>query len=232
MKGIAPTAEAPPRAWLGSYLAEVTSVKDLAALGKVEVRLLGFDGVGAQDAPLQARVAVPFSGGGRGAFLMPDRGDEVLVQFANGDPRLAVVVGGLWHGKARPPEQLGGDGTRIDRWALVGRAGTRIAIVEEADGKATISLTTPGDVGITLAQTSGGKAEVVAAGSTITVDTNGVTVDTKGTVTVKAAKVLVDAPQVEVTAAESKFAGKVECVALKATTVVSDTYLPGAGNIW
>jgi uncharacterized protein involved in type VI secretion and phage assembly len=232
MRATGLTTAAAPREWLGSYLAEVTSVKDLASQGKVEVRLLGFDGVGAQDAPLQARVAVPFSGGGRGAFLVPDKGDEVLVQFVNGDPRLAVVVGGLWHGKAKPPEQLGGDGTRIDRWAIVGRAGTRVAIVEEADGQATISLTTPGGVSATLAQTGGGKVEVKAAGSTVTIDTQGVSVQTSATVKVNAGKVEVTAPQVNVTAAQAKFSGQVECLALKATTVISDTYLPGAGNIW
>ena len=128
----------------GSYLAEVFAVNDPEQLGRVQVRLLSFDDVEGQDAPVWARVAVPFAGDGRGSFFIPDVGDEVLVSFVNGDPRLPVVIGGMWSGSAEVPEQLGGSGDRVDRWTITGKAGTRIAIVEEQPADATISFTTPG----------------------------------------------------------------------------------------
>ncbi|HEY2294731.1 MAG TPA: phage baseplate assembly protein V [Thermoanaerobaculia bacterium] len=218
--------------WTSCHLAEVVAVKDPEALSRVQVRLLAFDGLAGQDAPVWARVAVPFAGNDRGAFLIPDVGDEVLVTFVNADPRLPVVVGGLWNGAAPAPEVLGGDGSRVDRWTLVGKAGTRIAIVEERPGQAAISLTTPGGVKALLTDEGGGKIELEAAGTTITVDTSGVAVQTGGKVQVQASQVDVTAGQVSVNAAMSSFSGVVRCDVMQATTVIATTYTPGAGNVW
>jgi hypothetical protein len=51
-------------------------------------------------------------------------------------------------------------------------------------------------------------------------------------VTVSAAKVDVSAGMVTVDAGMSKFSGVVKCDTLIATSVVSTSYTPGAGNIW
>jgi len=161
-----------------SYLAEVTSVNDPDNRTRVQVRLLSFDGVGDHDAPIWARVAVPFAGGNRGAFMLPDVGDEVLITFVNSDVRFPIVIGGLWNGNASAPETLGGSGDRVDRWTIVGKAGSRIAIVEENQGEATISFKTPGGVSGELTDKSGGKIEFKAAGTTVTIDTGGVSVQT------------------------------------------------------
>lgn len=219
-------------AWTGSYLAEVVSVKDPQSLSRVQVRLLCADGVTDQDAPVWARVAVPFAGDNHGAFFIPDVGDEVLVSFVNGDPRLPIVLGSLWNGNAKPPETLGGGGDAVDRWTLVGKRKTRIAIVEEQDGQARIEMTTPGGVSVTLQETSGGKIECKAAGSTITVDTSGVSIKASSKVNVQASQVSVSAGQVSVDAAMSTFSGIVKCDVLQATTVIGTTYTPGAGNVW
>ena len=213
-----------------SYLAEVVSVSDPLKLARVQVRLLNFDGVGEQDGPIWARVAVPFAGDSRGAFMLPDVGDEVLVSFINGDSRTPVVVGGLWNGSQSPPETLGGD--RVDRWTIVGKAGTRIAIVEERDGEATISFTTPGGVSGTLKDTSGGKIEFKAAGTTITVDTQGISIQPRAKVTVQASQVEITSGMVKVDAAISKFSGIVKCDVVQASSVISASYTPGAGNVW
>lgn len=227
-----PIFEHPTTALHGSYLGEVVSVKDPESLSRVQVRLFNFDGVNQHDAPIWARVAVPVAGSSYGAFLLPDVGDEVLITFVNGDSRLPMVIGSLWNGSAAAPETLGGSGETIDRWTLVGKAQTRIAIVEEHPGNATISLTTPGGVSGTLTQTAGGKIEFEAAGTTVTVDTTGVTVQSAGRVNVSASQVEVTAGQVTVNAAISNFSGVVKCDTLIATTVVASTYTPGAGNIW
>lgn len=225
-----PSLETPAAARAGAHLAEVVSVQDPAGIGRVQVRLLGFDGVGEQDGPVWARVAAPFAGADRGAFLIPDVGDEVVVLFVNGDPRWPLVVGGVWNGGAGPPERL--DGARVDRWTLVGRAGTRIAIVEETAGRETISLTTPGGVSAVLTDEGGGRIECRAAGTTITVDTSGVSVRAAGRVDVQASQVSVSAGMVTVDAGMSRFSGLVQCDTLVTNTVVASTYTPGAGNIW
>jgi uncharacterized protein involved in type VI secretion and phage assembly len=218
-------------AFYGAQLAKVVSVSDPDSLSRVQVRLYGFDGVSDQDGPIWARVAVPFAGGSRGAFFIPDVGDEVLVVFVNGDPRFPMVVGGLWNGSDSPPEQIGGD--RVDRWTFVGKAGTRIAIEEQSQGQAKISLTTPNQAqSITIQETAGGKIELSAAGNTITLDTSGVTITTGAKVSVQASQVDVSAGMVKVDAAMSTFSGIVKCDTLISNTVVSSTYTPGAGNIW
>ena len=221
-----------PGLFQSHYLGEVVSVEDRQNLSQVQVRLFSFDGTANQDGPIWARVAVPFAGADRGAFLLPDVGDEVLVAFLQGDSRWPVVIGSLWNGAAAPPEQLGGQGNRIDRWSLVGKAGTRIAIVEETAATASISLETPGGASAILTDQGGGKVEIRAAGNTITIDSSGVSIQAAAKVNVQASQVEVSAGQVTVNAAMSSFSGVVRCEVLQATTVISTTYTPGAGNIW
>ena len=216
----------------GSYLAEVVSVKDPDRLSRVQVRLLSFDGVGEQDAPLWARVAVPFAGGRRGAFMLPDVGDEVLVSFVNGDARLPVVVGGLWNGAAAAPETLGGSGERVDRWTIVGKAGTRIAIVEEKQGQSKISLTTPNGVSLLMTDEGGGKVEVTVAGNTLTFDSQGVSVQSASKIKAQSSQVEITSGQVKVNSALADFTGVVKSNVLQSTTVMGSTYTPGAGNVW
>lgn len=211
-----------------AYLATVVNVADPEKLARVQVRMLAVDGPEGHDAPVWARVAVPFAGADRGAFLIPDVGDEVLVTFVNADPRMPVVVGGLWSGNAEPPETIG---DRVDRWTFTGKAGTRIAIVEE-NQQPVIELETPGGVSATLQDAGGGKIELVAAGCTITMESGGITLKTAATVTVQGTKLDVTAGTVNVNSAMSTFSGMVKCDVMQATTVIASTYTPGAGNIW
>ena len=65
-----------PPAWLNAgYLARVVSLDDPEGLNRVQVRLIAFDAIADQDAPLWARVVAPFAGQNRGAFFMPDVDD-------------------------------------------------------------------------------------------------------------------------------------------------------------
>ena len=221
-----------PMGLFGTYLARVVSVNDRDGRSRVQVRVLSYDGAEDQSGPIWARVAVPFAGGNSGAFLLPDVDDEVLISFVNGDPRWPMVIGSLWNGRDQAPETLGGSGDRIDRWSLTGKAGTRIAIVEESASTATIRLSTPGGVTGTLTAEGGGRIQFEAAGTKITMDSSGVTVETGSKVQVQASQVNVSASQVKVDAAMSTFSGIVKCDTLISTTVVATTYTPGAGNIW
>ncbi len=214
-----------------SYLAEVVSVADPEKRCRVRVRLLSYDGVGEQDAPLWARVAAPVAGGRRGAFLLPDVGDEVLVTLVHGDPRQAVVIGGLWNGAAPAPETLGGAGDRIDRWTLVGKAGTRIAVVEERAGRETISLTTPGGVRAELTDSAGGRVELEAAGNTVTLDSSGVAIRSAGKVSIEAGQVEINSAQATLQAATWSCTGVGSCEVVRFSTVIATAYTPGTGNV-
>ncbi|HTA44792.1 MAG TPA: phage baseplate assembly protein V [Bryobacteraceae bacterium] len=218
-----------------AFLGTVVSVKDPLNRNRVQVRIFNTDGVTDQDGPVWARVAVPFAGGQRGAFFIPNVNDEVVVVFLAGDPRFPIVVGSLWNGTQAAPETLGGDGESVDRWTITGKAGTRIAIVEAASGSPTIEFSTPGGLNGTMTDDSGGSIEFTNSEQTsVRIDSNGVTINAPtGQVQITAAsEVDITAPSLNVSAAMSTFSGIVQCQVLQATTVIATTYTPGAGNVW
>ncbi|TVZ37371.1 hypothetical protein P886_1712 [Alteromonadaceae bacterium 2753L.S.0a.02] len=213
-----------------THLAEVVAVNDPDGKNRVQIKLLSYDDATDQDAPVWARVAVPFAGNDRGAFLIPDVGDEVLVSFVNGDTRMPVVIGSLWNGADSAPESLPGDS--VDRWTFTGKAGTRIAIVEESSGSETIKFSTPSGTTGELTDAGGGKVEFVTGGNTITMDSSGVTVNTSANVQVQATMVQISASMVTVDAGMSKFSGVVQADTVITNSCIAASYTPGAGNIW
>jgi phage baseplate assembly protein gpV len=216
----------------GAYLARVVAVNDPEGMNRVQIRLFGFDGPESQNAPLWARVAVPFAGDQRGSFFIPDVDDEVLVSFVNGDPRQPIVIGGLWNGSAAAPETLGGSGERVDRWTITGKAGTRIAIIEAQPSDSTIRFTTPGGVSGELTDSGGGRVEFRIGGTTVTCDPQGVSINTGMNVRVQATMVEISASMVTVNAGMSRFNGVLQADTVITNSVISASYTPGAGNIW
>ena len=164
--------------------------------------------------------------------MLPDVGDEVIVTFVNGDCRYPVVIGSLWNGRDAAPETLGGSGDSVDRWTIVGKAGTRIAIEEPSSGQPRITLTTPQGQSTEITDQGGGKIECLAAGTTITIDPSGVWLQCPSKVSIQASQVEVSSGTVNVNAAMSTFSGVVKCDVLIATPVVGSSYSPGAGNVW
>lgn len=214
-----------------NHLAEVVSVEDVGTTGRIELRLLAYDGPATQDGRISARVCVPVAGGERGAFLIPDVGDEVLVSFINGDPRQAVVIGALWNARSKPKERLGGDGTRVDRWSFVGKQGTRIAIVEEQGG-AVIRLSVDDGTYCEIDRSGGGSIELSAGGSTLRIDPQGVSIQTSGSLKSTASSTEIKSATVDVTAGQSSFSGQVQAAAVNTPAVIGASYTPGAGNVW
>ena len=80
---------------------KVDDVEDPQAEGRVKVSFPRM-GEGAQG--YWAPVASVMGGKERGAWIMPEVGDEVLVAFDEGDPEHPYVVGFLHNGDHRPPE--------------------------------------------------------------------------------------------------------------------------------
>lgn len=216
------------------FLATVANVQDPENRNRVQLRLYNANGIADQDGPIWARVAVPFAGGNRGAFFIPDVGDEVVVAFLGGDPRGAIVLGSLWNGRDTAPETIGGSGKSVDRWTITGKAGTRIAIVEQPASSATITFSTPGGLTGTLSDEDGSIEFSNSEDTSVRIDSSGVTINAPtGEVQVTAADQLtVTAPSVTVNAAMSTFSGMVQCQTLVATTVDASTYTLGAGNVW
>jgi uncharacterized protein involved in type VI secretion and phage assembly len=217
----------------GAFLATVINVKDPENHNRIQVRVFNVDGVADQDTPVWARVAVPFAGSNRGAFFIPDVGDEVVVVYLAGDSRFPIVLGGLWNGHDSAPDSFGGSGDRVDRWTITGTKGTKISIVEDSSGP-TIEFETPGGVKGTLTDSGGGSIEFDAAQTSVRLDSSGLTINASvAQVQITAAtSMTLTAPQLTVNSPMSTFSGIVQCQTMISTTVVASTYTPGAGNIW
>jgi len=217
----------------GGFIGRVVSVKDPSGRNRIQVRVYSVDGVSDQDGAVWARVAVPFAGNNKGAFLFPDAGDEVLVIYLSGDSRFPVVIGGLWNGQDSAPDSFGGSGDSVDRWTFTGKAGTKIAIVEDSTGP-TIQFTTPAGLSGKMTDSDGSIEFHDANETSVKIDSSGVTINapTAEVQVTAASGVTVTAAQVTVDAAMATFSGVVQCQVLLATTVVGTTYTPGAGNVW
>ena len=120
-----------------------------------------------------ARTVQPGAGKDRGAMVLPEVGDEVLVAFEQGDIRRPYVLGGLYNGVDTPQaggpiDDVDGGSGAINRRSLVSRRGHRIDLLDE-DGRTE---------GITLA-TGDGKLQLTldAIGTKVTVHSDGSVTD-------------------------------------------------------
>lgn len=215
--------------WLaGAHIGKVVSVRDPQRAGRIQVQLVAADPD--REAPIWARVAVPFAGDNFGAFLIPDVGAEVLILFPAGDSSQPVVIGAMWNGSAAVPEDLPADS--VDRWTLTGRNGTRIAILEEQAGRETVEISTPGGATATLTDEAGGEIELKVGSNSITMGSSGIEIKTGSSFKVKASTVSIEASSVDVKTALASFSAAIDCKTLNSTAITSVSYSPGAGNVW
>ena len=215
----------------GVFRAKVISVQDPKQQGRVQVKLYAAPSDASDsDVGLWAWVAVPFAGGDRGAMFLPDVEDEVAVTFVQGDPGQPIVIGGLWNGKDAPPDQPGGD--RMDRYVVKARRGSQIAIIEESEGNAKITVSVPGNVSVKLDQASSGSLTLEAAGNKITLDSQGISIQGTSKIAMQAGSIEAKASTVDVTTPVASFSVMVKASVVQATSVIGTTYTPGAGNVW
>jgi uncharacterized protein involved in type VI secretion and phage assembly len=115
-----------------------------------------------------APVAAALAGKSRGAFLMPELGDEVLVAFEHGDFDHPFIVGFLWNGVDVPPET-----TNQNRVILT--PGGHTLRFEDTQGAQRVILRSSGGLTLTLddaAQSitiTGGGRIITMAGGTVTI---------------------------------------------------------------
>jgi phage baseplate assembly protein V len=118
----------------GVAMAIVTNNKDPDGLGRVKVKLPWLDEGFESD---WTRVVTTMAGAGRGLYCLPEVNDEVLVAFEHGRLDSLYVLGGLWNGKDKPPEN-NQDGKNNVR-ALKSRSGHVIRLTD-ADGDEKIEI--------------------------------------------------------------------------------------------
>jgi len=86
---------------LGVVPAIVTNLDDPKKQGRIKLK---FPKLASSLESAWAPVAAPLAGKQRGAFFMPEEGDEVLVAFEDGNLNSPYIIGFLWNGVDTPPE--------------------------------------------------------------------------------------------------------------------------------
>ncbi len=213
----------------GVYPALVTDLDDPDGQGRIRVRLPWSPDPDEEDYEAWARLATMMAGPNRGTWFRPDVEDEVLVAFESGNPRRPYVVGGLWNGSDTPNDNLPND-TANDTKEIRSRTGVTITIDDGSEGP-SVTLKTPRGRTVTLNDSEQMIRLDDGLGNSVQLGSSGITINAAGPLSITAASVSIDAPKVDVNAAMSKFAGIADAPVVKATTVISTTYTPGAGNI-
>lgn len=217
--------------WSETALAEVVAVGTGTHNGQVQIRLYSYDGADEQNAELWARVAVPVAGKDRGAYLVPSKGDEVLVTFVGGDSRLPVILGSLWNGRDTVPETAS-NANAVERWSFTSPSGTTVTVSETGAADSTVTIDIPDRARAVFTAEGTGKIELSAGGSSMVMDAQGIRFETSGEFCATSATACHSASMVEFDAPLSSFSGVTQCTTSQADTVVGTVYTPGAGNIW
>lgn len=142
----------------------VTNNKDPEQLGRVKVTFPWRSG---SDESYWARVVTFMAGKERGAFFLPEVGDEVLVAFDMGRLQHPFIIGSLWNGEDPPPETNAGGGNHIRK--IKTRSGHEL-IFDDEKGKEKITLRTKAGNQLVLDDESGGRIEIKAGSHSIVLD--------------------------------------------------------------
>lgn len=117
-----------------------------------------------------ARVATPMSGSKYGAYFLPEVGDAVLVAFKNGDIHHPYVIGSLWTGKQKPPEDnASGDN---DKRVIKSRKGHSVEF-DDNKSEAKVKIETEAGHKIVMNDKSGSEKITIedkSGSNTITMD--------------------------------------------------------------
>lgn len=162
----------------GVVIAQVSDNRDPEELGRVR---LTFPWLSDDFVSDWARTVQPGAGDGRGAMIVPEVGDEVLVAFEQGSFQRPYVLGGLYNGVDKPPTGdvplVDRNSGAIDRRAFVSRTGHRWEMLEAATGAQGIKIST-GDGKLVLDLDQKQTSITVQSDGTVTIKArNGVTVD-------------------------------------------------------
>ena len=147
--------------------AMVTDNNDEQGLGRVRVKFHWMEG--SEKSPW-LRIATPHAGGGKGMFLMPEVGEEVIVGFEGDSPTKPYVIGSVYHGKAKCSFANGGNDVK----ALQSRSGNKVVLndqdnsvlIEDAEGNSVV-LDGSGNIKITASKNieyTGGEEIVFTCG--------------------------------------------------------------------
>jgi phage protein D/phage baseplate assembly protein gpV len=167
-----------PAAGAGVVVAQVSDVNDPSNQGRVK---LTFPWLSDDYVSDWARTVQPGAGKDRGAMVLPEVGDEVLVAFEQQDPQRPYVLGGLYNGIDTPntkgPRLIDSGSGAVNRRSVVSRNGHRIDLLDE-NGKTEGVTAETGDGKLKITLDSVGTRIVVHSDGTVVIEgKKGIVVD-------------------------------------------------------
>ncbi len=173
-EAILATSTAPPqnkgviRPQAESQVAEVVENNDPDKMGRVRVKSKWQDGM-----TPWVRVLTSDAGGEHGHYFTPEIGDEVLIDFEEGNPDRPYVVGSKYHGKI-PPEFFNKDNNLK---AIKTRSGHTLLFNDE-----------DGSESITIKDKNGNTINLDTSGKSISISSKSAISISSGNISIKASK--------------------------------------------
>ena len=118
----------------GILIGIVESLEDPEQLGRVRVK---YPTLGDQLSDW-ARLVTLMAGPDRGARFVPEKNDEVLVAFEQGDPRRPYILGALWSKPDKPPPDDGKQ--KENNWRYIKSRSGHILRFDDTDGKEKVEI--------------------------------------------------------------------------------------------
>ncbi len=180
-----------PLRHVGLLVGEVTNINDPRKEGRVKVRFLGLDD---QEESNWARVLIPGAGADRGAVVLPEVKDEVLVGFEGSDLRKPIVMGGMFGSKSKIPVWTVKDG-KVTARRTTSRTGHFIELgdgssdkerhveIQLSDGRTKLRL----GLDESLLEVPSGKKLTIKVGN------SSIVFDGKGKIEIKGTDILINA---------------------------------------
>jgi type VI secretion system secreted protein VgrG len=177
-------------------LADIVENNDPDAMGRVRVQFLWQRGTD-QKSPW-IRMGSPYSGKDKGFYVVPEKGDQVLVAFENNSPNRPYVLTGLYNGDAKPENHHSENNLK----SLKTRGG-HVILMNDEKGKENFGVTSPKDVSIDgvagkITLTSKELITIQSQGNDIKLECPGtITIHSKDIILNADSKISLNAPTVE-----------------------------------
>jgi phage baseplate assembly protein gpV len=118
-----------PDSGTSATFGRVTDIGDPERLGRVRAVLPSFENAETD----WMNVVFPGAGEGKGAVLLPDVDDQVLILFLNNDPGRGVVLGGVF-GSGAKPSDFGIDKGEVKRFSFTTPGGQKFTLDDKRKG--------------------------------------------------------------------------------------------------
>jgi uncharacterized protein involved in type VI secretion and phage assembly len=198
-------------------LGRVVDNQDPENRGRLQVRLVGID------LPLWCETLAPSAGQDYGVSLLPKVDELVVVGFL--DPELPVVMGALWGGSGRQPEQAR---PVQDNYLIKTPGGSELRM---DDSTPSVEIKTRAGYRVLIDEGSG-EISIERDSQSVTLSASSIDIRSSSEVNIDATTLNITASSVNIQSGMTQASGVVQCSQLITNAVVSSSYTPGAGNMW